>query len=78
MRRAGEPCIFEDRVCTECGECDRCELDPNKICDNCCRCIETSDADYLEIQVDDILLNTEQPERPEKPQVRQFSLKQKS
>lgn len=75
MRQAGEPCILQDRICIECGECDRCELDPDKLCDNCCRCIEISDADYLEIQVDDILLNTERPERTEKHQARKFKIK---
>lgn len=60
MRKYGEPCILEDRLCIECGECDVCELDPNKICDNCCKCIEsTTKADYAEIQIDDILINTE-------------------
>lgn len=58
MQKYGEPCVLEDRLCTECGECDRCELDPNKICDNCCKCIDT-DAEYRGIQINDILLNTE-------------------
>ncbi len=33
----GEPkmCVLYDRVCIGCGECDRCDLDPEKICDNC-------------------------------------------
>lgn len=58
MRTYGEPCVLEDRLCTECGECDRCELNPDKICDNCCLCIE-SDADYAGIEIDEILMNTE-------------------
>ena len=58
MRKYGEMCILEDRLCTECGECDICELDSNKICDNCCKCIDT-DNDYSGIEIDDILLNTE-------------------
>ena len=76
MKHLGEHCILEDRICTECGECDRCELYPDKLCDNCCKCIET-DVDYLEIQVDDILLNTEQPEHFIRPQIRQFKIKHK-
>lgn len=59
MRKLGESCILEDRSCTECGECDLCELDPIKQCDNCCQCIQTSNADYAEIEIDDILWNTE-------------------
>lgn len=59
MRKRGEPCILEERLCTVCGECEVCELNSSKICDNCCECIE-SQSDYLEIQIDDILLNTEE------------------
>ena len=32
-------CVLYDRDCIECGECDRCDLDPNKICDNCMKCV---------------------------------------
>lgn len=35
-----------------------CELDENKICDNCGKCIET-DKEYNELLIDDILLNQE-------------------
>lgn len=28
-------------------ENDICDLDPNKICDNCCKCLEKSGADYM-------------------------------
>ncbi|NMA70061.1 MAG: hypothetical protein GX958_11695 [Desulfitobacterium sp.] len=58
MRKYGESCVLEERLCTECGECDTCELNSSKICDSCCECLETS-SDYLEIQIDDILINTE-------------------
>ena len=48
-------CILdENKLCTDCGECNRCDLDPNKICDNCMKCIQTSDAEYCEILIDDI------------------------
>ena len=59
MRQAGDPCLLEERICIECGECDRCELDPNKICNNCCKCIEEPQGDYAEIVIDDILLSNE-------------------
>jgi len=35
-------------------ELDICDLDPNKICDNCCKCIE-SDNDYTKIKIDKII-----------------------
>ncbi|MGI6585306.1 MAG: hypothetical protein GX301_02600 [Gracilibacteraceae bacterium] len=47
-------CVLIDRECTDCGECNTCDLDPNKICDNCCTCIE-KDADYSSIEIDEII-----------------------
>ena len=32
-------CVLYDRACIECGECNVCDLDPGKICDNCGKCI---------------------------------------
>lgn len=49
-------CVLMDRECINCGECDICDLDPTKICDNCCKCID-SDADYKGIYIDDIIDN---------------------
>ena len=28
-------CVLYDRECCNCGECLRCDLNPEKICDNC-------------------------------------------
>lgn len=73
MQKYGEPCVLEDRSCTECGECDQCELDPKKICDNCCKCID-SDAEFRAIEIEDIILNTEDID--EKPKtVKTFRMK---
>ena len=33
-------CVLYDRDCIGCGECDRCDLDPEKICDNCMKCVQ--------------------------------------
>lgn len=49
-----QACLLYDRTCIECGECDRCDLDPSKLCDNCCKCIE-SEAEFRAIEVDAIL-----------------------
>jgi len=51
-------CIIEDRLCYECGECDICDLDSNKLCDNCCKCID-SDTDYKTIDIDEIIEDNE-------------------
>ena len=50
-------CILYDRDCIECGEC-RCDLDPDKICDNCMECLH-SDADYSGVLISGIQLNQE-------------------
>lgn len=46
-------CILYERECIECGECNMCDLDPEKICDNCGKCIEV-DRDYAEIEIENI------------------------
>lgn len=56
-------CVLEDRVCTNCGECDRCDLDPNKICDNCMKCVNSESAAYRAIMVDAIELESEFEEK---------------
>lgn len=59
-----QECVLYDRTCIECGECNRCDLDPNKICDNCCKCIET-DQEYLEIKIDEIVYPDEDEKDPQ-------------
>lgn len=51
-------CVLEDKECIGCGECDRCDLDPNKICDNCMKCVN-GDAEYRAIMVEDFELEAE-------------------
>ena len=55
MKRA---CVLYDRECIGCGECDRCDLDPGKICDNCMKCVQ-GDADFRGIAIDGIRLEEE-------------------
>ncbi len=48
-------CIFEkNKICDDCGDC-KCDLNPEKICDNCEKCLNQTDAEYLEILIDDIM-----------------------
>lgn len=51
-------CVLADKECIECGECNVCDLDPDKICDNCCKCIDI-DADYKSVDIDEILEDDE-------------------
>lgn len=47
-----DACIIYDRSCIDCGECERCDLDDMRICDNCGRCIEDP-GDYRSVNVDE-------------------------
>lgn len=49
-------CVLYERACTGCGECDKCDLNPNKICDSCGKCIETN-KEYNEIKIDEIIID---------------------
>lgn len=49
-------CVLYDRFCNDCGECNYCDLDANKICDNCCKCIG-DDNDYRAIKIDKVILD---------------------
>ena len=47
-------CELYDRACIYCGECEICDLDKNKKCDNCSECIGNT-GDYRVVKVDDFL-----------------------
>ncbi len=50
--------LYEQKTCSECGECQRCDLNPEKVCDNCCKCLDadTLEEEYLEIPVADVVM----------------------
>lgn len=58
--RLGEMCELYDRVCIGCGECDRCDLDPKKICDNCGQCLDIKE--FASIKIDGIYSSEEEYE----------------
>lgn len=44
--------LYDNKICSDCGECLICDLDPNKRCDNCGKCIEESgDQEFLSMLV---------------------------
>ena len=56
--------LYEDRSeCIGCGDC-RCELDPEKICDNCMAC-ELGEGAYRSILIDGIRLEEEDRDEQE-------------
>ncbi len=52
-----QKCVLDpEKTCIECGECNICDLNPGKLCDNCCRCIEPEN-DFETIEIDGIDLS---------------------
>jgi hypothetical protein len=54
-------CVLYDRLCVDCGECDWCDLDPDKRCDNCKKCLGEP-KDYRAIRIDGLLTDEEKLE----------------
>lgn len=42
-------CVLYDRECINCMECEICDLDENKICDNCGKCLDIRDDAVIKI-----------------------------
>ena len=61
-------CILEDKKCTDCGICDQlCQLDPNKVCNNCFQCLGLEDFEeqsYAQIPISAVYLQDEIILRP--------------
>lgn len=66
-------CVLYDRECIECGECLKCDIDPNKICDNCGKCLESNGKDYNELKIDAIDLSGDEYENWLKEQQKEES-----
>ncbi|MHB8061641.1 MAG: hypothetical protein ACYDG2_03230 [Ruminiclostridium sp.] len=49
-----EQCELYDRECINCGECEICDLDPAKKCDDCGCCIDDV-SEYRSVTIDDFL-----------------------
>ena len=54
QQKNGQKCVLYERECIGCLECEICDLNPNKICDNCGKCLEIKD-DAV-IKIDKIIL----------------------
>ncbi len=52
-RRHGQECVLYDRECIGCMECEMCDLNPDKVCDNCGKCLDVRD--YVTIKIDGII-----------------------
>ncbi len=49
-----DQCELYERECIDCGECDICDLDPTKHCDDCGKCIDEAD-EYRSITLRDFM-----------------------
>ncbi len=67
--RMTEQCELYDRECIDCGECDMCDLDPTKHCDDCGMCIDEVD-EYRSVTIQDFM-----KEHITKDQVKKLSKK---
>lgn len=58
-------CVLEDgKPCVDCGRCRMCDLDPEKICDNCMKCLKSA-ADYACIAIDGVFESEKAPDENE-------------
>ena len=48
-----QECVLYDRECIGCMECEVCDLDPDKICDNCGKCLAIKE--FAAIKIDGIV-----------------------
>lgn len=56
-RMETQKCVLYDRDCIGCLECEMCDLDPNKVCDNCGKCLNIQD--FATIKIDKIITDKE-------------------
>lgn len=51
-----DKCVLYDRDCIGCGECEFCDLDMTKICNNCGECLKLqAEKDYATIKIEKII-----------------------
>lgn len=55
MEKRVQECVLYDRECIGCMECQMCDLDPRKICNNCGQCIDFDDV--ASIKIDKVYTN---------------------
>ena len=59
MTRKFDKCVLYDRDCIGCLECEICDLNPEKICDNCGKCLDIKD-DAI-IKIDKVIMPPRRP-----------------
>ena len=46
----GQKCVLYERECIGCLECEICDLNPNKVCNNCGECLDIHDDAVIKIE----------------------------
>ena len=49
-KNSDQKCVLYERECIGCLECEICDLNPDKICDNCGQCLEIKDDAIIKIE----------------------------
>ncbi len=51
-----QECVLEEKICNRCNRCSYCDIDKDKICDNCCECLEMDSMPaYSSIKIDEVV-----------------------
>jgi hypothetical protein len=57
--KMAKECELYDRLCISCGECDLCDLDSEKKCSNCGKCI-TDVGEFRSLNVEKFIKDKEE------------------
>ena len=57
-----DECVLFDRKCCDCGQCDVCDLDSGKICDDCGQCIEEG-REYRTLDIQEFITAQQEKKR---------------
>lgn len=55
----GKECLIYDRACIKCYECEKCDLDSTKRCNNCEKCLEQS-GEYRSVKIEEFVKKKEE------------------
>ena len=48
-------CVLYERDCISCGECDMCDLDSSKKCNNCEKCLDDGIEEFRSLNIDEYI-----------------------
>jgi hypothetical protein len=48
-------CVLYEKDCISCGECDMCDLDSNKKCNNCEKCLDDGIEEFRSLNIEEYI-----------------------